>query len=104
MVQGQSNRLIYARGQLGPGNTFPLGLPYILGDKDPKDPVNGWEDLGVFEGAQQLHRVLPDGHRRDDEELGEGSRDMTVTMTGGTSIRVCSASCRRSSRSRRSRE
>ena len=37
------NRLIYARpSNSGPGRTFLMGLPYLLGDKDPKDPVNGW--------------------------------------------------------------
>ena len=37
------NRLIYARpANSGPGRTFIMGLPYILGDKNPKDPVNGW--------------------------------------------------------------
>ena len=34
------NRLIYARpANSGPGRTFIMGLPYILGDKNPKDPV-----------------------------------------------------------------
>ena len=38
------NRFIYARpANSGPGRTFVMGLPYLLGDKDPKDPVNGWE-------------------------------------------------------------
>src|SRR5204863_8808702 len=33
------NRLIYARpANSGPGRTFIMGLPYILGDKNPKDP------------------------------------------------------------------
>ncbi|OLB78799.1 MAG: ABC transporter substrate-binding protein [Actinobacteria bacterium 13_2_20CM_2_71_6] len=26
----------------GPGRTFLMGLPYILGDSAPKDPTNGW--------------------------------------------------------------
>jgi putative spermidine/putrescine transport system substrate-binding protein len=26
----------------GPGRTFLMGLPYLLGDSDPKDPTNGW--------------------------------------------------------------
>ena len=26
----------------GPGYTFLQSLPYLLGDKDPSDPVNGW--------------------------------------------------------------
>ena len=34
------NKLIYARpANSGPGRTFLMGLPFILGDKNPKDPV-----------------------------------------------------------------
>ena len=41
------NKLIYARpANSGPGRTFIMGLPYVLGDKNPKDPVNGWEKPG----------------------------------------------------------
>ncbi len=41
------NKLIYARpANSGPGRTFLMGLPYILGDKNPK----GSGDLG-----QDLH-------------------------------------------------
>ncbi len=25
-----------------------MGLPYMLGDKDPKDPVNGWEKTWAY--------------------------------------------------------
>src|SRR5256886_2428241 len=43
------NKLIYARpANSGPGRTFIMGLPYILGDKDPKDPVNGWEKTWAY--------------------------------------------------------
>ena len=63
------NRLIYARpANSGPGRTFLMGLPYILGDKDPKDPVNGWDKTWAYpQGARHLHRVLPDRHRHRDE-------------------------------------
>src|SRR3954468_12890960 len=38
------NRFMYARpANSGPGRTFLMGMPYLLGDKDPKDPVNGWD-------------------------------------------------------------
>lgn len=38
------NRFIYARpANSGPGRTFMMGLPYLLGDPDPKDPVKGWD-------------------------------------------------------------
>ena len=38
------NKFIYARpANSGPGRTFMMGLPYILGDSDPKDPEKGWD-------------------------------------------------------------
>ncbi|HEY5084473.1 MAG TPA: extracellular solute-binding protein, partial [Rhizomicrobium sp.] len=43
------NRLIYARpANSGPGRTFLMGLPYLLGDKDPKDPVHGWDKTWAY--------------------------------------------------------
>ena len=58
------NKLIYARpANSGPGRTFLMGLPYLLGDKDPKDPVNGWDKTWAYlKELNSLHRVLPDGH------------------------------------------
>ena len=78
------NRLIYARpANSGPGRTFVMGLPYILGDKDPKDPVNGWEKTWAY--LKELNSCIeyyPTGTGPVMKELGEGSRDMTLTMTG----------------------
>ena len=40
---------MYARpANSGPGRTFMMGLPYILGDKDPKDPVTGWDKTWAY--------------------------------------------------------
>ena len=40
---------IYARpANSGPGLTFLMGLPYLLGDKDPRDPVNGWDKTWAY--------------------------------------------------------
>jgi putative spermidine/putrescine transport system substrate-binding protein len=78
------NRLIYARpANSGPGRTFIMGLPYILGDKDPKDPVKGWDKTWAY--LKELNTCIeyyPTGTTAVMKELGEGSRDMTVTMTG----------------------
>ncbi|GMU70833.1 MAG: extracellular solute-binding protein [Burkholderiales bacterium] len=78
------NRLIYARpANSGPGRTFIMGLPYLLGDKDPKDPVNGWDKTWAY--LKQLNECIeyyPTGTGAVMKELGEGSRDMTITMTG----------------------
>jgi len=78
------NKLIYARpANSGPGRTFLMGLPYILGDKDPKDPIHGWDKTWAF--LKQLNECVPyypGGTSAVMKELGEGTRDMTVTVTG----------------------
>jgi putative spermidine/putrescine transport system substrate-binding protein len=78
------NKLVYARpANSGPGRTFLMGLPYMLGDKDPKDPVNGWEKTWAF--LKELNSCIeyyPTGTGIVMKELGEGTRDMTITMTG----------------------
>ncbi|TCK39251.1 putative spermidine/putrescine transport system substrate-binding protein [Paraburkholderia sp. BL8N3] len=78
------NKLIYARpANSGPGRTFLMGLPYILGDKDPMDPVNGWDKTWAF--LKELNECIPyypGGTSAVMKELGEGTRDMTVTVTG----------------------
>jgi putative spermidine/putrescine transport system substrate-binding protein len=78
------NRLIYARpANSGPGRTFIMGLPYILGDKDPKDPVKGWDKTWAYlKDLNSCIEYYPTGTGAVMKELGEGSRDMTVTMTG----------------------
>ena len=78
------NRFIYARpANSGPGRTFLMGLPYLLGDKDPKDPVNGWEKTwGYLKEMHQNIEYYPPGTGALMKEFGEGSRDMTVTTTG----------------------
>jgi len=78
------NKLIYARpANSGPGRTFIMGLPYILGDKDPKDPVNGWDKTWAYlKDLNTCIEYYPTGTTAVMKELGEGTRDMTVTVTG----------------------
>jgi putative spermidine/putrescine transport system substrate-binding protein len=78
------NKLIYARpANSGPGRTFIMGLPYILGDKNPKDPVNGWEKTWAYlKDLNSCIEYYPTGTGAVMKELGEGSRDITITMTG----------------------
>ncbi|WP_353192304.1 extracellular solute-binding protein [Pandoraea pnomenusa] len=77
-------KLIYARpANSGPGRTFLMGLPYLLGDKDPHDPVKGWDKTWAF--LKELDSCIPyypGGTSAVMKELGEGSRDMTMTVTG----------------------
>jgi putative spermidine/putrescine transport system substrate-binding protein len=78
------NRFIYARpANSGPGRTFLMGLPYLLGDKDPKDPLKGWDKTWAY--LKELNSCVeyyPTGTGATMKEFGEGSRDMTVTVTG----------------------
>ena len=78
------NKLIYARpANSGPGRTFIMGLPYILGDKNPKDPVNGWEKTWAYlKDLNSCIEYYPTGTTATMKELGEGSRDIALTVTG----------------------
>jgi putative spermidine/putrescine transport system substrate-binding protein len=83
-VKANPNRFTYARPvNSGPGWTFLMGMPYILGDKDPKDPVNGWDKTWSY--LKELRTGIdyyPAGTAATMKELGEGTRDMIVTTCG----------------------
>jgi putative spermidine/putrescine transport system substrate-binding protein len=78
------HRFIYARpANSGPGRTFIMGLPYILGDSNPKDPVKGWDKTWAYlKAIGENVEYYPSGTGAVMKELGEGSRDMTVSTTG----------------------
>ena len=75
---------MYARpSNSGPGRTFVMGLPYLLGDKDPQDPINGWDKTWAY--LNELDSCIdyyPGGTTATMKELGEGSRDIIATTTG----------------------
>ena len=77
-------KFMYARpANSGPGRTFVMGLPYILGDKDPMDPINGWEKTWAY--LKELNKYIdyyPSGTAATMKELGEGSRYIIATTTG----------------------
>ena len=77
-------RFMYARpANSGPGRAFLMGLPYILGDKDPKDPANGWEKTWSYlEEMGSTIEYYPSGTGPVFKEFGDGSRDMVASHTG----------------------
>lgn len=83
-AKAHPGRFMYARpANSGPGRTFMMGLPYILGDKDPMDPVTGWEKTWAY--LRELNAYIdyyPSGTTATMKEFGEGSRDIIVTTTG----------------------
>ncbi|MGI4953609.1 MAG: extracellular solute-binding protein [Janthinobacterium lividum] len=83
-ARAHPNRFMYARpANSGPGRTFMMGLPYLLGDSDPKDPVHGWSRTWAYlEALNPFIEYYPSGTGATMKELGEGSRDMIVSTTG----------------------
>jgi putative spermidine/putrescine transport system substrate-binding protein len=83
-AKANPKRFMYARpANSGPGRTFMMGLPYILGDKDPKDPVNGWEKTWAYLAElNQYTDYYPTGTGATMKEFGEGSRDIIISTTG----------------------
>ena len=48
-VKANPGKFMYARpANSGPGRSILCGLSYILGDKNPRDPVNGWDKTWAF--------------------------------------------------------
>jgi putative spermidine/putrescine transport system substrate-binding protein len=83
-TRAHPNRFFYARPvNSGPGWTFLMGLPYILKDKDPKDPMQGWEK--TWEYLKELGKNIeyyPGNTGATMKEFGEGARDMIVSTCG----------------------
>ncbi|WP_214416583.1 extracellular solute-binding protein [Sphaerisporangium fuscum] len=83
-AKAHPKKLEYARpANSGPGRTFLMGLPYILKDADPKDPLSGWDKTWKY--LKDLGRYVeyyPTGTSQTMKELGEGTRDIIVTTTG----------------------
>jgi putative spermidine/putrescine transport system substrate-binding protein len=81
------NRFCYARpSNSGPARTFLMGLPYILGDADPKEPMKGWDKTWAY--LKELNNFVeyyPTGTGVTMKELGEGTRDI-ITSTMGWDI------------------
>jgi putative spermidine/putrescine transport system substrate-binding protein len=60
-----------------------MGLPYLLKDKDPKDPVNGWDKTWEFLG--ELGKYIdyyPTGTTATMTNLANGTVNMIASTTG----------------------
>jgi putative spermidine/putrescine transport system substrate-binding protein len=83
-AKANPGKVQYARpANSGPGRTFLMGLPYILGDSDPKDPVNGWENTWAY--LQELNNYVeyyPSGTTETMKNLANGTNDIILTTTG----------------------
>ncbi|MGH6861439.1 MAG: ABC transporter substrate-binding protein [Phyllobacterium sp.] len=83
-VKANPGRFCYARPvNSGPGWTFLMAMPYVLGDKDPSDPINGWEKTWAYlKALDDGIDYYPPGTTATMKEFAEGTRDMIVSTFG----------------------
>jgi putative spermidine/putrescine transport system substrate-binding protein len=83
-AKANPKQFIYAQPQnSGPARIFMMGLPYLLGDSNPRDPRQGWDKTWAF--LAELGKTIeyyPSGTGAVMQELGSGLRAMTPTQTG----------------------
>ncbi len=74
----------YARpANSGVGRTFLLSLPYILGDKDPNDPKNGWDK--TWDYLEKLGKYIdnyPTSTGQSMENLANGTWTLMPSSAG----------------------
>jgi putative spermidine/putrescine transport system substrate-binding protein len=83
-TRAHPKRFMYAQpANSGPGRTLLMGLPYLLGDKDPKDPDKGWDKTWAYlvELGKNIE-YYPTGTSATMKELAEGSRDIVASHLG----------------------
>ncbi|MFG1812676.1 ABC transporter substrate-binding protein [Kribbella sp. NPDC049174] len=83
-AKAHRGKVMYARpSNSGPGRTFLMGLPYILGDKDPKDPINGWDKTWAYlKELNQYVDFYPSGTADTMKALANGSATVIASTTG----------------------
>jgi putative spermidine/putrescine transport system substrate-binding protein len=83
-AKAHPGRFIYANpDNSGPGRTFLMGLPYMLGDKNPADPEHGWDKTWAY--LRELNKYVayyPSSTGETFKQLGDGSRDIAPIQVG----------------------
>lgn len=83
-AQANPGKFGYARpANSGPGRTFLMGLPYLLGDDDPKDPENGWDKTWAYlKEIGQTIDSYPTGTGQVISNVADGTWSLIPTTTG----------------------
>jgi len=83
-AQANPGKFGYARpANSGPGRTFLMGLPYMLGDSDPSDPENGWDN--TWDYLRELGQTIdtyPTGTGQVISNVADGTWSLIPTTTG----------------------
>lgn len=76
-------KFMYARpANSGPGRAFLQGLPYILGDKNPKEPKTWDKTWAYLKELDQYIDYYPSGTGITFREMGEGTRAILASHLG----------------------
>ena len=83
-AQANPGKFGYARpANSGPGRTFLMGLPYMLGDSDPSDPENGWDKTWAYlKELGQTVSSYPTGTGQVITNMADGTWSLIPTTTG----------------------
>jgi putative spermidine/putrescine transport system substrate-binding protein len=83
-AKAHPNKFMYAQPKnSGPGRTLLMGLPYLLKDKDPKNPQTGWDNTWAYlKELNQYVRYYPTGTTETMKNLADGSVDIIASTTG----------------------
>jgi putative spermidine/putrescine transport system substrate-binding protein len=67
----------------GPGRTWLMALPYLLGDKDPSDPEHGWDKTWAYlKELDKYAAPYASGTTETMKNLASGQVDMIMSTTG----------------------
>jgi putative spermidine/putrescine transport system substrate-binding protein len=82
-AKANPGKFMYARpANSGPGRAFLQGLPYILGDKNPKDPTTWDKTWAYLKELDNYIDYYPTGTGITFKELGQGTRWMLASHLG----------------------
>jgi putative spermidine/putrescine transport system substrate-binding protein len=81
-AQEHPGRFTYAQPpNSGPGRTFMMSLPYMLGDSDPSDPENGWSKTWAY--LRELGKYVtsyPPSSTIMNQQFGSGQLQVVPTI------------------------
>ncbi len=82
-ARANPGQLIYARpANSGPGRSFMMGLPYILGEAQPREPESWTKVWPYYEELGKYVQYYPTGTAVTFQELGQGARTIAASTMG----------------------
>jgi putative spermidine/putrescine transport system substrate-binding protein len=82
-AKANPNQLIYARpANSGPGRSMLMGLPYILGEANPRDPASWTKVWPYYQELGKYVQYYTTGTAATFKELGQGSRTVALSTMG----------------------